>query len=339
MPSAQRRTRMRTSTDGAGFVTTVIFDDTGLPWRESTVCLDRLSRTAHFRLGVARPSARSRPVSVVREPAAKAAAGAGADRQTVPRPSCGPDTTTRAVGTTLGALMRHRRWFDGARLVCVGGAVTLGVALVRARCLRWGATDAELNVGLPGDELLGAADLTATRAVTVRAGADVVWPWIAQLGQGRGGFYSYDFLENLVGCDIHSAERVVAEWQSIGVGDAVHLHPEVRLLVVVLEPGRALVLRGGVPIGRTPSPYDFTWAFVLREQSDGSTRLVVRERYRYSRRWAWLLVEPVELISFVMSRRMLRGIAARAQRAARSAPTVTLSPATPTTRRPAADRS
>jgi hypothetical protein len=231
--------------------------------------------------------------------------------------------------------MRHRRWFDGARSVSVGGAVTLGVALVRARYLRWGATDAELNVGLPGDELLGAADLTATRAVTVRAGADVVWPWIAQLGQGRGGFYSYDFFENLVGCDIHSAERVVADWQSIDVGDAVHLHPEVRLLVVVLEPGRALVLRGGVPIGRTRSPYDFTWAFVLREEADGSTRLVVRERYGYSRRWAWLLVEPVELISFVMSRRMLRGIAARA---ARSAPTVSLSPATPTTRRPAADR-
>jgi hypothetical protein len=234
--------------------------------------------------------------------------------------------------------MRHRIWVDGSRLVAVGGAVAVGVALVRARYLRWGATDAELNVRLPGDELVGAADLTATRAVTVRAGAEVVWPWIAQLGQGRGGFYSYDFLENLVGCDIHSAERVVAEWQSIDVGDAVHLHPEVRLFVVVLEPGRALVLRGGVPIGRMPPPYDFTWAFVLREEADGSTRLVVRERYGYSRRWAWLLVEPVELISFVMSHGMLRGIAARAERAARSAPAVSLSPATPTTRRPAADR-
>jgi hypothetical protein len=209
--------------------------------------------------------------------------------------------------------MRHRRWLD-ARLVAVGGAVAVGVALVRARYLRWGATDEELKVGLPGDELVGAADLTATRAVTIRAGADVVWPWIAQLGQGRAGFYSYDVLENLVGCDIHSAERVVAEWQSIDVGDAVHLHPEVGLIVAVLEPGRALVLRGGVPIGPMPPPYDFTWAFVLRDQADGSTRLVVRERYRYSRRWAWLLVEPVELISFVMSRRMLRGIAARVER-------------------------
>jgi hypothetical protein len=104
-----------------------------------------------------------------------------------------------------------------------------------------------------------------------------------------------------------------------------------------VEPRRALVLRGGVPIGRTPPPYDFTWAFVLRDQADGSTRLVVRERYGYLRQWAWLLVEPVELISFVMSRRMLRGIAARAERAVRPAQAVGLIPATPTTRRPAAD--
>ena len=62
---------------------------------------------------------------------------------------------------------------------------------------------------LPGDELMAYADLTATRAVTVRASADAVWPWIVQLGQGRGGFYSYDFLENLVGCDIHGADRIV----------------------------------------------------------------------------------------------------------------------------------
>jgi hypothetical protein len=219
----------------------------------------------------------------------------------------------------------------------VCAAVAVGVGLVRARCLSWGATDEELQAGLPGDELMGAADLTATRAVSVRARADAVWPWIAQLGQGRGGFYSYDFLENLVGCDIRSAERVVAEWQSIAVGDVVRLHPDVGLVVAVVEPGRALVLRGGVRIGQTPPPYDFTWAFVLRDQADGSTRLVVRERYVYSRRWACLLVEPVELISFVMSRRMLRGVKEREERAVRSAATVSPIPATPTSRRPAAD--
>ena len=204
--------------------------------------------------------------------------------------------------------------------------------------MRWGATDEELKAALPGDELVPAADLTATRAVTVCAVAGEVWPWIAQLGQGRGGFYSYDFLENLVGCDIHSAERVVAEWQSIDVGDAVHLHPEVGLIVAVVEPGRALVLRGGVAIGRRPPPYDFTWAFVLRDQADGSTRLMVRERYGYSRWWARLLVEPVEVISFVMSRRMLRGIKQRSERGARCAAAVRLVSWTPTTPHPTAGR-
>src|SRR6185312_5595562 len=127
-------------------------------------------------------------------------------------------------------------------VTAIGGAAIVGVLAVRRWQLRW----------------------AATRAIAISAPADVVWPWIAQLGQGRGGFYSYDFLENLVGCDIHSAERVVAEWQSIDVGDAVHLHPEVGLIVAVLDPGRALVLRGAVSIGRMPPPYDFTWAFVLR---------------------------------------------------------------------------
>ena len=206
-----------------------------------------------------------------------------------------------------------------ARSVAVGGAVAAGFALVRARYLRWGATDEEHNMALPGDELVPDADLTATRAVTVGAGADGVWPWIAQLGQGRGGFYSYDFLENLVGCDIHSADQIVPEWQSIDVGDEVNLHPEVGLIAAVVEPGRALVLRGGVPMGRTPPPYDSTWAFVLRDQADGTTRLLVRERYGYARRWARLLVEPTELISFVMSQRMLRGIKERAERAVLSA--------------------
>jgi hypothetical protein len=170
-------------------------------------------------------------------------------------------------------------------------------------------------MALAGDQLLPDADLTAARAVTVRAAAAGVWPWIAQLGQGRGGFYSYDFLENLVGCDIHSADRIVPEWQAINVGDQVNLHPEVGLLVALVDPERVLVLRGGVPMGRTPPPYDFTWAFILRPGPAGASRLLVRERYSYSCRWDLLLVEPVELISFVGSQRMLRGIRERAERA------------------------
>jgi len=219
---------------------------------------------------------------------------------------------TKALPRRTRATARWRRAV--ARSVAVGGVAAAGVALLRARSLRWGATNEELNIALSGDELVPDPDLTATRAVTVDADAEGVWPWIAQLGQGRGGFYSYDFLENLVGLDIHSADRIVPEWQGIDVGDEVKFHPEGGMTAAIVEPGRALVLRGGMP--GTP-PFDFAWAFVVRGQPDGSTRLVVRERYRYVRWWAPLLVEPVELISLVMSRRMLRGIKERAEGAGR----------------------
>jgi hypothetical protein len=156
----------------------------------------------------------------------------------------------------------------------------------RRRQLRWGATDLELEQSLQGDGLIANADLSATRAITVRTSAARVWPWIAQLGQGRGGFYSYDFLENLVGCDIHSADRIVPEWQNVGVGDKVMLAPEVGLRVALVEKGRSLVLRGGIPMGKAAPPYDFTWSFVLREQPDATVRLLARERYSYTRWWS-----------------------------------------------------
>ena len=202
-------------------------------------------------------------------------------------------------------------------VIAIGGAAAAYIRLARPRQLRWGATNQESDSSLPGDDLIANPDLTATRAITVHVAAEQVWPWIAQLGQGRGGFYSYDALENLVGCDIHSADQIVPEWQAITVGDQVNLHPEVGLDVAVVEPGRALVLRGGVPMGAAPPPYDFTWAFVLQEQPEGTTRLLVRERYAYTQRWAPLLVEPVAVVAFMMTQRMLRGIKDRAERGGR----------------------
>jgi hypothetical protein len=201
-----------------------------------------------------------------------------------------------------------------ASVTLIGSAAAAYTLRGRRWQLRWGATDEEVDGALPGDDIIADPNLTATRVITVRTSADRVWPWIAQLGQGHGGFYSYDFLENLVGCDIHSADRVVPEWQHPQVGDEVKLHPEVALGVAALEQGRALVLRGGVPMGRTPPPYDFTWAFVLREGPEETTRLVVRERYVYTRPWAPVLVELVEVFSFTMTQKMLRGIRDRAER-------------------------
>jgi hypothetical protein len=195
-----------------------------------------------------------------------------------------------------------------------GIAVVLGVALVRRCQLTWGATDAEVAAHLPGDELMPSADRSTTRAVTITAPPHEVWPWLVQMGQGRGGLYSYDFLENFIGCDIHSADHIVADWQHVTVGDPFRLHPDVALHVVVVEHGHALVVRGGVPMGDTAPPYDFTWAFVLHERADGNTRLVIRERYAFTRSWASLIVEPVLAVSFVMTRKMLHGIRARAER-------------------------
>ena len=201
-------------------------------------------------------------------------------------------------------------------VTAIAGAAAAYILLARSRLLRSGATDQEFDQSLPGDDLIGHADLTATRAITIRASAEQVWPWIAHLGQGRGGFYSYDFLENLMGCGIHSADRIVREWQDAEVGDEVRLHPEVALEVAAVEQGRSLILHGGVPMGNVPPPYDFTWAFVLQDQADETTRLLVRERYAYTRPWAPLLVEPAEAISFLMSQKMLRGIRDRAERTA-----------------------
>ena len=212
----------------------------------------------------------------------------------------------------MTAESRQNKIYAAAIVAAAGVSATLARA-GRARLVRWGATDAEIADAQPGDDLIVDADVTATRAITIRRSPNAVWPWIVQLGQGRGGFYSYDRLENLLGFDIHSADRVVPDWQQLEVGDEVRLAATVGLKAVIVEPGRALVLQGSLPIARRP-PFESTWAFILSEQPDGTTRLISRERYGYKRWWARFVVEPTQAASFVMSRKMLLGIRDRAER-------------------------
>lgn len=206
----------------------------------------------------------------------------------------------------------------GSRRAGVVVALAVAGAFARHVQLRWGATPDEVRARLPGDDVLGAADRVATRAVSIAARPDAVWPWLAQLGYGRGGFYTYDRLQSLLGLYIHNADDVVPEWQDLAPGDVVLLAPEVELTVVVAEPGEALVLHGDPDSGsRTAEigmPFGFTWAFVLRPGPRGTTRLLVRERYAFRAPWAGALVEVVQVASFVMSQRMLRGIRERAER-------------------------
>ena len=203
----------------------------------------------------------------------------------------------------------------GVALGVVAAAVA-AIGAVRRMSLRWGATGDEAMGSLPGDDILPIADLQATRAISIDAPRAAVWPWVAQLGQNRAGFYSYDWLENLIGSDIHSSDTLVPELRIRGLGEAVNLAPPVALDVAAFDEGHHLVLRGGVaPDGTSEgAPYDFTWAFVVTDRPGGGARLVVRERYTYLERWAAVLVEPIELVSFLMSARMLRGIRDRAER-------------------------
>src|SRR5690625_253711 len=145
-----------------------------------------------------------------------------------------------------------------APLVLAGGLVA-GLAAARLVQREWGATDDEVAAELPGDRILGQADLTATRAVAIQAPAEDVWPWVAQLGQGRGGFYSYDGLQSLLGLDIRNADDVVPEWQDIAVGDRVRLAPGMELTAAVVRPEEALVLRGLPEMGRAHVWTPVTW--------------------------------------------------------------------------------
>ena len=107
---------------------------------------------------------------------------------------------------------------------------------------------------MPGDELVSRPMMGYTRAITIDAPPDDVWPWLVQIGQGRGGLYSFDGLENLVGCDIHSADRILPDFQRLEVGDLIRLGPPGYpcFRVAQVEPGCVLGARGGRPAPAAP---------------------------------------------------------------------------------------
>jgi hypothetical protein len=197
----------------------------------------------------------------------------------------------------------------GAALTAAATAILLVYRLLlRPWHLRWGTSDAEARGAMPGDELIADPTLVSTRAVTIDVPPERVWPWLVQLGQGRGGFYSYDWIENLIGLQIHSAERILPEHQRLERGDRIALAADGwGLDVERLEPERMLVLRE--PTG------GLTWAFKLDPRNE-RTRLLARNRWTtagapLSFRLLKALIDPA---AFVMERRMLLGIKQRAER-------------------------
>jgi hypothetical protein len=184
----------------------------------------------------------------------------------------------------------------------------LTAPLVRHWHLHWGATDDEVRAPMPGDELVPDASVTATRAVTIDAPPEAVWPWIVQMGYRRGGFYTYDLLDN---GGFRSADDVLPEYQHPRVGDwmpmAKTVNETTAFRVAGVAPNQWLLW----------SKPDSTWAWTLDRRPGDRTRLVVRLKQRY--RWerplsAALTMVLMELGDFAMMRKMLLGIKARAER-------------------------
>lgn len=198
-----------------------------------------------------------------------------------------------------------------------GGAALASVAYLAAgRHLRWGARRDEVDQVMPGDALVAEATHEATRAITIDAPVDYVWPWVAQLGQNKAGFYTYTGFENAIGCRMVNADRIVAEWQFPQPGNEFRLHPDLTLIVDSVEPNRVLVVRNPRPGEATGPdlPFDFSWAFlVIPERYGQGTRLLVRERYRAHGSKAGAMVTATEPVSCIMTVGMLRGIRGRAE--------------------------
>jgi hypothetical protein len=198
----------------------------------------------------------------------------------------------------------------GAVLVMVGGAI-LYEKMLRVSILTWGATADEAEARLPGDDLLEDADGVATRAITIDAPVADVWPWVAQIGPGpRGGAYTYDWIENLLGLNMHSADSVLPEYQHPQVGEGFGLGAN-RMTFQLVEPERVLAMRS--------ADGNWVWSFVLRDL-DGRTRLISRNRFRLPRLRDRIGMIPMEPGSLLMERKMLYGIKGRAERLAAQAP-------------------
>jgi hypothetical protein len=228
-------------------------------------------------------------------------------------------------GYELTVLAQH---LDGGLPLATPGDVAEGLAgaaimtlalmtpfLRRAR-EHWGLTAAEARRVYPGDDLVSAPRWLWTHAVEIDAPASAVWPWVAQIGADRGGFYSYQWLENLTGCEIQNAETIHADWELVE-GDALVLHPRIPPLRVVCVDRRRHVLAYGAPddVARASgAPWaKVSWLFLIEPLGVCRCRFISRFRSDCSADLATrFTVGPLfgEPVGFAMDRRMLLGVKA-----------------------------
>jgi len=211
------------------------------------------------------------------------------------------------VALALAVVARLVAWLGWPRGLSVGAAASTGLAagyvrVVKPWHLRWGASDDEVARPMPGDDLIPDAG-SATRAITIRADMEQVWPWLLQIGYGRAGWYSYDWIDN----DFQrSATRIVPEHQHLGVGDTILMMPRMGFVVQSVHAPMSIV--SILEDGST------SWCLALYPIEGGGTRLVSRWRPRFELTPATvamtLLAEPG---TFIMEQKMLRTIRDRVE--------------------------
>jgi hypothetical protein len=195
----------------------------------------------------------------------------------------------------------------GGVAVAMAGLVGVYILVYRPRHLRWGATDEEVAREMPGDEIVTDPVFNATRAVTVNARPEEVWPWLVQIGFGRAGWYSYDMLDNF---GRHSSEEILPEYQNLGPGDLIPLGPgaESGLFVKEIRPNKSMVWW-------ERKRQSTTWVWGLYPIDGERTRLVTRVRNDYRKGlsnfvFGLLLIEPAD---FPLMRKCMLGIKGRAE--------------------------
>ena len=235
---------------------------------------------------------------------------------TEPIVSAGISRTMRRVGLILVAIVAASllvlagliAWLGVAAGVVAGIAIAAGIVAVYVAVVgpwqrRWGATDAEVERPMPGDDVLGPGAASTTRAITIRAPRERVFPWLLQIGYGRGGWYSYDWIDN---DGRPSADAIDPRLQRLAVGDRIEMLPGLGPTVTEIAPNQYILCGGDTD----------TWCLEVREDDAGRTRLTSRWRQRWPRTfatYAWIAV--VDPGAFVMEQRMLRTIRALAERA------------------------
>jgi hypothetical protein len=240
------------------------------------------------------------------------------------------------VERELGATLARPSLVERARVVGEGVVGALGIAFdvvtpfMREARSHWGLDAADAARPYPGDDRIESPRWGWTHALEIARPAAEVWPWIAQIGQDKAGFYSYEALENLAGCKLRNADAIHPEWQGVKVGQPFRLHPDgPSLSVLEVEAGKHILVgsvagvegapeEGAVAPASTDAPLRVTWLFLLEPLDEQRCRFVSRYRVVYGHAmrervmFGPTLLEP---IGFEMDRRMLLGVKERAERA------------------------